>query len=150
MEETKQNAADNNSVEFTSDSIRHLDTARKWSMFLAILGFISVGLLVLVALFAGTALALFADSPISPVIGVAIAIFYLIIAVLYFFPVYYLFNFSSKAKHAVNSLDSKTLTESMHFLKAHYKFLGIMVIVMLALYPLIIMLVVLGSVMSGL
>ncbi|MFO7851921.1 MAG: DUF5362 family protein [Bacteroidales bacterium] len=150
MEEANQKLPDNNSMEFTNDSIHHLDTARKWSMFLAILGFISVGLLVLVALLAGTALALFADSPISPVIGIAIAIFYLIIAVLYFFPVYYLFNFSSKAKHAVNSSDSKTLTESMHFLKAHYKFLGIMIIVMLALYPLIIVLVVLGGITSGL
>ncbi|MEA1886604.1 MAG: hypothetical protein U9N72_05290 [Bacteroidota bacterium] len=150
MEETKQNAADNNSVEFTSDSIRHLDEARKWSMFLAILGFISVGLLVLVALFSGTVLTLIGDSSLSPAIGIVIAIFYLIMAVLYFFPVYYLFNFSSKAKHAVKSSDSKTLTESMHFFKAHYKFLGIMVIVMLALYPVIIALAVLGGIMGSL
>jgi len=145
MEETKQNVAGNNSLEFTGDSIRHLDEARKWSMFLAILGFISVGLMVLVAIFSGTALTFIGDGFISPAMGIGISILYLIIAVLYFFPVYYLFNFSSKAKDAVRLSDSKSLTVSMHFLKAHYRFMGILVIVMLALYPVIIVLTVLGG-----
>lgn len=145
MEETKQNAAENNSLEFTGDSIRHIDEARKWSMFLAIFGFISVGLLVLASLTSGIVVAFIGDSFISPAMGIGISILYLIMAVLYFFPVYYLFNFSGKAKQAVKSSDSKSLTESMHFLKAHYKFMGIMVIVMLALYPVIIVLSVLGG-----
>ncbi len=148
MEEINSKA--NKAVEFNHESLRHLEEARKWAMFLAILGFIGVGILVLVALFSGTALAIIGDDFISPAIGIGIGILYLLIAVLYFFPIYYLFNFSSRAKQAVKESDSKSLTESMHFLKSHYKFTGIMIIVMLALYPIIILLLVLGGVMSNL
>jgi len=147
MEETNNDVI--NSVEFTNESLKHLEEARKWSMFIAILGFIGVGILVLVALFSGTALAFLGDDFISPGIGIGIGILYLLIAVLYFFPVYYLFNFSSRAKKAVKESDSESLTESMKFLKSHYKFLGIMAIVMLALYPVLIALLVVGGVMSS-
>ena len=147
MEETNNEVK--NSVEFNSESLKHLEEARKWSMFIAILGFIGVGLMVLVALFSGSAMAFLGNDFISPAMGIGIGILYLLIAVLYFFPVYYLFNFSSKAKKAVKESDSESLTESMRFLKSHYKFLGIVAIVMLAIYPVLIALLVLGGVMSS-
>lgn len=147
MEETNNEVK--NSLEFNRDSLRHLEEARKWAMFIAILGFIGVGMLVLVALFSGTALAFLGDDFVSPALGIGIGILYLLIAVLYFFPVYYLFNFSGKAKKAVKESDSKSLAESMKFLKSHYKFLGIMAIVMLVLYPILIAILVLGGIMSS-
>jgi hypothetical protein len=147
MEETNNEVK--NSVEFSHDSLRHLEEARKWAMFIAILGFIGVGIMVLVALFSGSAMAFLGDDFVSPALGIGIGILYLLIAVLYFFPVYYLFNFSSKAKKAVKESDSKSLTESMKFLKSHYKFLGIMAIVMLVLYPILIAILVLGGIMSS-
>ncbi|MCF8222525.1 MAG: hypothetical protein K9J25_05210 [Bacteroidales bacterium] len=53
------------------------------------------------------------------------------------------------AREAIRSKDSNLLTQSMRFLKAHYRFFGIMIIVMLVLYPVIILLIVLGGVIGG-
>ena len=78
-----------------------------------------------------------------PMAGVGI--FYLIFIVLYCVPIYYLFQFSNKAKAALISRSSQTLTEAMKYIKSHYKFVGIMTIVMLAIYPIIII----GAIVLG-
>ena len=51
---------------------------------------------------------------------------------------HYLLQFSNKGKEALISCRSQTLPEAMRYIKSHYKFVGIMTIVILALYPIII------------
>jgi hypothetical protein len=46
---------------------------------------------------------------------------YIIIALFYFFPVYYLFQFSSKWK--LSSNDNDLINSSFEYLKSHYKFI---------------------------
>jgi len=112
-----------------------LREGRKWAKFLAILGFIFVGFGVIFALIMFAASGFAGD--ISPVPIAGIAFFYLVIIGVYFFPIYYLLQFANKAKEALDTRSSQSLTESMRHLKSHYKFLGIFTIVMLALYPII-------------
>lgn len=114
-----------------------LREGRKWAKFLSILGFIFVGLGVVFALIMLVGAGFIGD--VSPVPVAGIGFFYLVMIAVYFFPIYYLLQFANKAKEALNTRNSQNLTEAMRYLKSHYKFIGILSIVMLALYPIVIM-----------
>ena len=82
--------------------------------------------MLLAAIFMGTIFSLIPDSNITAGMGISIAVLYLVIAALYFFPVFYLFNFSVKSKKAVQTGDSNVLSEAIKNLKSHFlsKYLG--------------------------
>lgn len=111
----------------------YLRETAKWAKFLAIIGFIFMGLMVLGSLavfaFAGSIGSLM-PFPIG-----GIGFLYLVLAGVYFFPIYYLLQFANKAKLALANNSTQSLTESMKNMKSLYKFMGIFTIVMLALYP---------------
>lgn len=123
-----------------------LETA-KWTKFLAILGFVGIGLMIVAAFFMGVVMSSvnsFNDYGTSTnafdFIGTGvISIIYIVMAVLYFFPVKYLFDFSNKVKTALQIQDQLLFNEAFTKLKSHYKFIGILTIVMIALYILIIL-----------
>src|SRR5450755_1753744 len=74
------------------------ETAR-WAKFLAILGFISCGLIVLAAIFAGSIFSMISrenNVSLAGGFGTAVSVVYILLALLYFFPCFYLFNFASK------------------------------------------------------
>jgi hypothetical protein len=112
-----------------------META-KWGKFLAIIGFIGCGLLVLIALFAGTAISSLSSTMGGPGAGFGglITVFYILFALLYFFPLYYLYNFSVKMQAAIRSNDQSALQAALANQKSCYKFVGILTIVVLSLY----------------
>ena len=65
--------------------------------------------------------------------------FYILVALIYFFPVLYLFKFGSNLKSALARRDSKSLETAFENLKSHYKFIGIMAIIVLSFYALAIL-----------
>ena len=123
----------NSDLVISTQSKNFFKYAAKWASFLAIVGFVSLGLLVL-----GGLIMLFIGSQFSGVLGGApIAVFSLIyigIAALYFFPIYYLFQFGQKIKKAVRSTNQNDLEAGFENLKSCFKFLGIFTIVILSLY----------------
>jgi len=132
-----------------------LKEAAKWAYFLSILGYIGIGFIVLIAVFAGTLFAFMSNmspemSNIGTMGGSFISAIYLIIAALYFFPIYYLNKFASKAKDALRDNNSETLTNSFEYLKSHYKFIGILALITLCFYALIIVFVVIAAITVGL
>ncbi len=114
----------------------YLKETRKWTKFFAILGFIFMGIGVLASI--GMFVMSSTMSSVIPFPMAGIGFFYLLMIAVYFFPIYYLLQFSNKAKEALVSRSSEALTEAMRYIKSHYKFVGIMTIVILALYPIII------------
>lgn len=121
----------------------------KWANFFAILGFIGIGLLVLVALFAGVIFSSLPGNNIASSIGGGVITFiYLLMAVLYFFPVLYLYKFSTKMKAGLARNNEDELTEAFSNLKSHYKFVGILTIIMLSFYALGILLALMGGLAS--
>ena len=129
----------NSNLQLTEESKSFLKETAKWAHFLSILGFIGVGIMVLIAFFVGT---IFSNLGLSGerfgmIEGGLITVIYLFLAAIYFFPVYYLFQFSSKAKLAFSSTDNEKLTASFEYLKSHYKFMGILVLVFFSLYGII-------------
>lgn len=137
----------------TEDAIAFLKETSKWAYFLSIIGFIGIGLIVLLAVFAGIVFSKlqstgFGNTPNPIFESGLISFIYLALALLYFFPVYYLFQFSSKAKNALAESDNAQLCHSFEYLKSHYKYLGIFTVVILLLYGFIIFIAMIGGILS--
>lgn len=110
----------------------------KWAKFLSILGFIGIGLMIVFSLFAGTLFNAIPEAQAIPFdVGLVMTISYLVFAALYFFPVYYLYQFSSKMKTALLTKNDDTLSDAFEVLKSHYKFIGVLTIILLSLYLLV-------------
>lgn len=119
-----------------------LRVSAKWSMFLAVMGFIGIALMVILAFIMTTAMSsvpdeVYGNSPFGAMKGF-ISIIYFFLAAIYFVPVYYLFKYASGMKDALAVRNSDMVSEALVFLKSHHKFLGIMMIVLISLYVLII------------
>ncbi|MFH6999111.1 hypothetical protein ACHRVZ_14335 [Flavobacterium sp. FlaQc-57] len=125
-----------------------LKETAKWAYFLSIVGFVGIGLMLLVAVFAGTIFASMGSAmggAFGGSFGAAMGFVYVFIAAVYFFPVYYLNKFSVNAKRAFRDNDSEALSNSLGYLKSHYKFIGIFMVAILALYALIFVFGIIGA-----
>ncbi|MCU0462095.1 MAG: hypothetical protein MUF36_08795 [Bacteroidales bacterium] len=121
-------------IELEEESLKDLDKTRKWSMFLAILGFIGMGLMVIGSLIVVLFLSVFKT---ESALGVSESLFIIpliAIAVIYFFPLLYLYRFSKHTGIAVRTLDKIEMHKAFRNLKRYYVFIGILVIVVLAIY----------------
>lgn len=137
--ELEQLTLNNNSKSFLRETA-------KWAKFLSIMGFIGIGFMVIFSFFAGTIFQNLPNAQTLPMdMGVTLTITYLIIAVLYFFPVYYLFQFSNKMKTALLTKNDETLAAAFEVLKSHYKFIGVFTIIILSLYALIAIFAIIGA-----
>jgi hypothetical protein len=124
----------------------HLADAARWARFLAIIGFIVCGIIVVIGIFAGSVFT-FITSRYSEAtttgftsgMGAVMTVFYLIFALIYFFPCLYLFRFSSHMKKALASNDQNTLTSSFQNLKIMFRYVGILTIIVLAFYAIVIL-----------
>ena len=136
----------------------HLSEASKWAKFLAIVGFVMCGLIVVIAIFAGSFLATMTSSEgyrssaagLTGGMGAFIAIFYIGIAILFFFPYLFLFRFATRMKAALNTNDQLTLNTSFQNLKIMFRYVGILTIVMLSFYALAILMVIVMAATTGL
>jgi len=133
-------------------SSAYLSESAKWAKFLAILGFIVCGLIVLASFFAGSVLsAAFSrygtegGSAISGVGGAFVTILYILIALLYFFPCLYLFRFATKMQLAIRNNDQEQLNNSFKNLKSWFRYIGILTIILMSLYALALIFIVIGA-----
>lgn len=117
----------------------NLAGAAKWGKFVAILGFISSGLMAVMAFSAkvwtsslltasgGTRVAAYGNMQTGVFTGT-----YLVIAVIYFFLALFLYRFSTKAQRALAAQDSGILADSFGNLNNLFRLYGILCIVALA------------------
>jgi hypothetical protein len=121
-----------------SNEIRnYLLESSKWAKFLAIVGFVGVGLLVIFGFAFMIGFSIFSSmSQVHFPIGI-IGIIYIAIAVVYFFPVNYLYKFSDRIKKGITSSDQATVISAFENLKSMFKFMGIFTIVILSIYVLL-------------
>lgn len=123
-----------------------LKETAKWTKFLAILGFVGIGLMVLgslVMLFAPSSLMSNGDFPFGG--KIFMMLLYLAFAVLYYFPISYLYQFSENTKKAIENNDNNAVRDAFEFLKSHYKFMGILTIILLSFYAIIIFIGLIGA-----
>ena len=128
-------------LHLTSAAKGFLKETAKWCFFLSILGFIGMGLMVIFSFFAATIFALMPEMPETQDMpfnmGTFLTIIYLSIAAIYFFPVLYLFKFSTKLKTALKTKDDDQLATAFEKLKSHYKFIGVFAIITISIYVLL-------------
>lgn len=119
-------------MELNEQANKFLLEIAKWATFLSIVGFVTIGFMIILSFSIGTILSQVPENNmgISPQF---FSFFYLIFAGIYFIPVYYLFQFGSKTKKAIINNDTDLLTFGLKKLKSHYKFLGIVTIIMVSL-----------------
>lgn len=117
--------------------------ARKWTKFLAILGFIGIGFMVLVGIIIALTGNLISEANPTyqdlPFHTSFLGLFYTILALVYFFPILYLLNFSNKLKYALIRNHQPSLYKAFNNLKIHFKFMGILSIIMFVLSIILIM-----------
>lgn len=131
------------SVIAVDDEIKNylLETA-KWSKFLAIVGYVGMGLLVILGLVFMIGLSVF--SSISQ-LGFPMGLFgfiYIIIAVIYYFPINYMYKFSVQLTQGIKSNNQQSVNSGFGNLKSLFKFMGIFTIVILSLYAVILIVMV--------
>ena len=128
---------ESNDLSLTTGAKVFLKESASWTKFISIVGFVFLGLIVIVALFAGSFLSAAMESSGMAMMGGAfLTVLYLAMAALYFFPIYYLFQFSAKMKAAIREQSSELLEQAFKNLKSHYKFMGILLIIVLGFYAL--------------
>ena len=136
--------SENRNIEIEQPTFRHLNTARKWAMFLAIIGFIFLGIMIVVGLIAGTFLKTFSSGDNSfGVSDTLILISIILLALIYFFPILFLFRFSKYTSRAIQNLDKLQFNKAIKNLKFFFAYIGILIIIVLSIY--IVILIVAGS-----
>ena len=127
--------------QITMESLGYLNIAAKWAKFLAILGFIGIGFMVVGGLFTSVFLTFLRSVPSMssfPVPMGFLGFFYIILAAVYVMPVIYLNNFSNNISKAVAFRETALLTEALLNLKRNFKYIGIMTIIGIVAYFVII------------
>jgi hypothetical protein len=128
----------------------HLAEAAKWAKFLAIVGFVVCGLIVIIGIFAGSFLSMMSgvysdqyrgSTALTSGMGAFMAVFYAGMAILFFFPYLFLYRFANHMKTALNTNDQHTLNNSFQNLKIMFRYVGILTIVLLSFYTLAILMV---------
>lgn len=134
-------------AQITSKSQEFLKETAKWTGFMSILGFIGVGFMVIGALLVlalgGSAIA--SGGGFGGMQAGIVALIYLIMAVIYFFPVLYMYNFSKEMKKAVRTGNAQDYENGFDYLKRHFKYVAIVAIVILSLYVLLFFVGMLGA-----
>lgn len=129
----------------------YLIEIRKWTFFLSIVGFIGIAFLIVIGLFSsvlyGDMMNTLSQAQMPFDMSVFMTATYIILALIYFFPVLYLFKFSKRLKIALATKNDDKLADAIEMLKSHYKFIGVFMIIILSLYALLFIVGLLGIAM---
>lgn len=129
MENLTELKANDNNIILESNAIYQIAQTRKWTMFLSITGLIFIGLIT--ALILVVILSSFSAKSLLSVLPL------IIIVLIYFFPIYYLFQFSKYSKLAIKSLEENAVFIALKYLKMHFRFMAILIMIALLIYVLV-------------
>jgi hypothetical protein len=117
----------------------HLKEAARWGTFLSIMSFIGMALFIIVFTAAGAQLSTMSGgTSLYSLLGATGMLLYVVFIVgIYFYPVYALFKFSTNIKAGVNTSDQARFNKGLAYLKGMFKYMGILIIIMLALSVLV-------------
>lgn len=110
-----------------------LAEAAKWTAFLAILGFIGIGFFFI----AGLVMLSFSSMSKSMTGSFVMSFVYLLVAGFYLVPINFLYKFSTNMKNALRKNNQSSLTNAFEYLKSHYKFIGILTLILISFYVMI-------------
>lgn len=137
METLDNNITSQENLRIGAEDKSNLNEMARWARFLAIIGFIGLGLMALVLI---VMISFGATSPLmreaSAPVGAMVAGFVIGITI-YFFPIYYLFLAAKGIRSGLANNDDMALSEGFKNLKSHYKYIGILAVIILSIYALV-------------
>ncbi len=122
----------------------HLRETARWARFLAIIGFVLIGLMLIIALIGLMLPSMSGLGGLGSFYSAGVFVGYFLVALIYLLPLLYLFRFASKMQLALRTEDNMEMEGAFANIKAHYRFIGILTIILLALYGLIFLFAMLG------
>ena len=106
----------------------------KWGKFIAIVGYVGMGIMIILGLLVMIGKSSFGQfTGHNSTVGI-LGIIYIIMAIIYYFPVTYLYKFSKQIRNGLLANDELSITTGFSNLKSLFKFTAILIIVMLAMY----------------
>jgi magnesium-transporting ATPase (P-type) len=119
----------------------HLFETARWARFLAIVGFVFLVLVIFLGVYSSMMISRFEEgyrstlgvTGVMNAAGAGVAVMYIVMAVVAFFPLLFTFRFSSLMRHALNSNDQALLNASFQNLKVCFRYLGIITIIFLVM-----------------
>lgn len=141
-------------MELEAQAVVYLNETRKWTLFLAILGFILLGFMLLGSIFYGMFFSLAPglneiSNGFATGMGIVGAVVMFVVVAIWFFPLLYLYRFSKMSKEAILENNKATLTVAFRYLKMYYRFIGIFTIVVLSIYVIIFLIAMVGGVVAA-
>ncbi len=139
------------------NSKAQLSEAARWAKFLAIAGFVGLGLMIIYGIYMSFIFSsmlgqmddrfggMGGSGGLASSLGAGMIVFYIIMAIIGFFPLLFLLRFSNKMKAALDSNDQDVLNESFRNLKVYYRYIGIITIISLVLIVISILMMIVGS-----
>lgn len=134
-----------------SDAARYLMETAKWGRFLAIMGFVFCGLMVV----AGIAMTLFlgafsTEDEKMPFNMAWMGLIYVGFALIFLFPSLYLFRFGTHISRSLHAMEQSTFDSGLQNLKSTFKFMGLYTIIALGIYVLILVGMAVGGLIGAL
>ena len=120
------------SINVTDPMLLSLRQTKPWTMLISIVGFVYCGFMVILGVGSTFMLSMLGPNKSFPS-GILLGAVYIIMAVVYFFPAFYLFKFSSSLGRLVEGGGATELEQALLNQKSFWKFMGILVIVGIAL-----------------
>jgi hypothetical protein len=118
-------------LKITSHMVDSMRSTRPWAMFISILGFITVGFMVLTAI-----VIMVLGSVLPQEIGrfpaVLMGIMYIIMSFFYLVPSIYLFRYASAIGSFLDTMSESEMETALSYQKSFWRFVGIVGIVMIA------------------
>lgn len=134
-------------VDETSKS--HLLEAAKWVKFLTIVSIIGMGLMLLFMIFAGAAMssAYSGSAGMGALGATGMIIVFIFIFAIYFYPIYAMLKFANLTKAGLLTSNQEQFNAGLGYLKGAFKYMGILMIIILGLYALMFLFTGLGAMM---
>ncbi len=125
-----------NELQLNNVTESHLTETAKWGKFLAIMGFIFCGVMIIVAFVAGSYISNMNtySSVSSTGISATVTVVYLLFALITFFPCLFLYKFSVKMQQALKTTNQEDFESSFQNLKSMFKFQGVLAIIFVAIW----------------
>jgi hypothetical protein len=125
----------------------------RWGKFVAIVGLVGMGLMIVTILLGGSSVLMMmagSDFPVGGAGGTVFIIVYLALLALFIMPFIYLYNFSTKVQLALREDNQTVLTDAFENHKSLFKFYGVFTAIIVGFYALMLAFMLLGGIGAAL
>lgn len=134
----------------TPRMIELLSKTRPWVLLISILGFIVTGLMVLggIGMAAMTAMSGGGGAEMAGM-GVGMGLVYLLVAVIYFFPCWFLLKYAGAIRNLVDGGGARAMEDALDRQYSFWRLIGVLTLVGIVIYAIILVVVVIAAVAAS-